>query len=59
MNVAGLPDNPADGDPVTVNYNNHADLGGARIDYNLKQAADVLNLSKAKAKLEDPHHDGT
>ena len=59
VDVAGLADNPAPGDAVNVRYNNHADLGAAHIDYNLRDEAVVLNLAKAKAKLEDPHHDGT
>ena len=59
VDVAALADNPAPGDAVNVNYNNHADLAGANINYNLRDEAAVLNLAKAKAKLEDPHHDDT
>jgi len=59
VNVAGLADNPPAGDAVNTRFNNHADLGGAPIDYNLRDEAAVLNLAKAKAKLEDPHQDDT
>ena len=59
VDVAALADNPAPGDAVNTRYNNHADLAGAQIDYNLRDEAAVLNLAQAKAKLEDPHHDGT
>ena len=45
--------------PGIVNYNNHADLAGALIDYDITNDGQFLNLARAKAKLEDPHHDGT
>ena len=44
---------------VNYNYNDHANLAGANIDYNLRQPADVANLARAKAKLEDPLTDTT
>ena len=43
--------------PGIVNYNNHADLAGAPIDYDITNDAAFLNLAKAKAKLEDPFSD--
>ena len=58
VDVAALPNNPAPGAAVNTRYNNHVDLDAAHIEYNLRREADVLNLAKAKAKLEDPHQDG-
>ena len=59
VDVVALADNPPVGDAVNTRYNNHADLAGAPIDYNLRDNADVLNLAIAKAKLEDPHNNAT
>ena len=56
--MGALADNPAAGVAVDHNYNDHADLAGAAINYNLRNAGDVANLARAKAKLEDPLSDG-
>ena len=57
IDVGALADNPAGA--VNHNYNDHAALGGAHINYNLRNPADVANLARAKAKLEDPTADDT
>ena len=56
--MGALADNPAAGVAVDHNYNDHADLAGAAINYNLRNAGDVANLARVKAKLEDPLSDG-
>ena len=58
--MGALADNPAAGDAVNVRYQNHANLAvPGDINYDLRTAADVLNLAKTKAKLEDPFSDAT